>query len=176
MKKNLILFIFLLFPIIGSAQQVDEKSQKMIDEFIKNVMVSNSVAIGPGNTTRVFTGKFFITELEGPLYPGGDQGRRPYNHFIFNITDNTVTEFGLEYDKLIQLVRKDFMLKNEASALLFEKALYSFYPVRDDVKKIHEKQGNDWRFIATDGGAKRVWVVTVTPAGKISKIGLKMES
>lgn len=176
MKKKLFYLIVFLFPVYCSAQQIDEKSQKLIDEYIKTSTQVTTVAIDPQITSKIFYGNFFRTKLEGRLYPGGNDGREPYDDFVFNINENKMTEFNAEYNKMIPLVRKEFLLKDEASAALFEKALFSFYPGnRTIVKKTHKKSGNNWLFTATDTDLTKTYVVTVTPAGKITKIDERYE-
>jgi hypothetical protein len=174
MKRTILYLIVLLFPLSLLAQQIDEQSKKLIDEFIRSQMTSETKPIDAALTSKVFNGNFFLTELSGPYYPDKTQGRRPYDNFIFNIYQNKVTEFMVSMNNLLPLVKKEFKLKDETNAVLFEKALYAFYPVRDDVKKSHLKKANQWIFLAKDDYGNRAFVVTTDPSGSVKNIDLQM--
>jgi hypothetical protein len=174
MKRALLYLIVLLFPLSLLAQQIDEQSKKLIDEYIKSQMSSETKPIDAALTSKVFNGSFYMTELMGPYYPDKTQGRRPYDSFVFNISQNKVTEFLVEPNNLIPLIKKEFRLKDEPNAVLFEKALYAFYPVRDDVKKSHLKKVNQWIFLAKDEYANRAFIITIDAAGNVKKIENEM--
>lgn len=174
MKRAILYAIIALFPLGLIAQQIDEQSRKLIDEYIKSQMTAETKPIDAALTAKVFNGSFFMTDLMGPYYPDKAQGRRPYDNFIFNINQNKVSEFLVELNNLIPLIKKEYKLKDESSAILFEKALYAFYPVRDDVKKSHMKKGSQWIFLARDEYGNRAIVVTTDAAGTVKNIDMQL--
>jgi hypothetical protein len=83
----------------------------------------------------------------------------------------------LECPVLMSMIKKEFLLKDEAAAKLFEASLNVLYPL--DEKEMpnvkHMKKGTQWIFIRNKFfDDSTAFIVTVTPAGAVTKIELKL--
>ena len=83
----------------------------------------------------------------------------------------------LECPVLMSLIKKDFFLKDENSAKLFEASLNTLYPV--DKKEIpnvkHLKKGSQWIFLRGKFfDDYTAFIVTTGANGAVTKIELKL--
>jgi hypothetical protein len=178
MKNLFFSFFVLLFPLMLTAQQIDQGTRTIIDEFIKSKLISEKAVIGPEGVSKVFTGNFYKVQ-GGFIYLDGSS---LCSEFYCNVNGTVLTQFeGLSEDKelpvLFSLLKKDFLIKDEAGAKLFEAALNELYPVKEDEKAglRHMKKGNQWIFIRgkffDDYTAV---IITASTAGNVSKIEVKL--
>jgi hypothetical protein len=176
MKKTILYLIVLLFPLNISAQQVDEESGKIIDQHIKSRLDIEKTLIDPQATGKVFVGTFYEV-YPGFTFPEGSAGCVGY---YLNLDNGKITEmqklsFDMELTQLLTLLKKEFRLKDEANAVLFEKALNALYPVEEkEVSNVrHLKKSNQWIFLRGKFfDDETAVIVTVNPDGTITKIEL----
>jgi hypothetical protein len=178
--KNLLLFLVaLLIPLSLTAQTVDSQSQKLIDEFVKSNIDLQITPVDPVAVSKVFDGTFFklgvgFIEAAGASSCGDDN--------YVNINGNTVkmaegVHMDLECPILLSMIKKGFLLKDEAGAKLFEAALNVLYPLDEDKRASirHMKKDTQWIFIRDKFFDNyTAFIVSVGPNGAISKIELKL--
>jgi hypothetical protein len=178
--KNLLTFIIiLLFPAGMFAQTIDSQSQKLIDAFVKSNIDLKTVAINKAAVGKVFSGQFSKV-LVGFIEAAGTSWCGDTNYV--NINEGKVkmiegVHMDLEAPILLSVVKRDFLLKDEAGAKLFEAALNVLYPVEAKEKPNirHMKKGTQWIFIRNKFfDAYTTFLVTVDAKGTISKIDLKL--
>jgi hypothetical protein len=95
-----------------------------------------------------------------------------------NINETTVKmiesiHFDVECPLLMSLIKKDFLLKDENAAVLFEAALNMIYPVDDrEVQNVkHVKKGSEWIFYRSKFfDDYTAFVVTTGTEGTVTKI------
>jgi len=175
--KNLILsLIALVLTICLSAQSVDSQSQKLIEVFVKNNIDIQPEAIDQAAVSKVFSGKFFRL-MVGFIESGtGSSSCGDYNYV--NINESTVKmaeglHMDLECPILMSMIKKDFFLKDENSAKLFEASLNVLYPVDEkEVQNIkHMKKGPQWIFLRGKFfDDYTAFLVTTETTGKVTKI------
>jgi hypothetical protein len=79
----------------------------------------------------------------------------------------------MDLPQLLSIVKKDFLLKDEAAAKLFEAALNTLYPVDENEKAAvkHIKKGNQWIFLRNKFFDDHTAVIaTVSANGTITKL------
>ena len=178
MKKTFLALIAILIPLCISAQ-VDDATKKALDAYVMSKMSIDRTQLEPAILGKVFNGRFYemnlgFASVDGSILSGSD--------YCLNIDNGKVTEVpslssDMELTTMFSLVKKDFLLKDEPSALTFEKSLDILFPPRDSDKANvkHMKKNNQWIFIRgkffDDSTAV---IVTVNPNGSISKIELKL--
>lgn len=178
--KNLLAFlIFVMFPVCIIAQTPDSQSQKLIDGYVKNNMDIQIKSMDQAAVSKVFSGQFSKV-LVGFIEAAGSSWCGDTNYV--NINAGTVkmiegVHMDLEAPILMSLVKKDFRLKDEAGAKLFEAALNMLYPVEAKEKPNirHMKKGAQWIFIRNKFfDDYTAFLVTVDTGGVITKIDLKL--
>lgn len=172
--------IMLLSPVCLTAQTTDSQSQKLIETFVKSNIDLQIEPVDPVPLSKVFTGNFYkmmVGFIEGALGASscGD-------HNYVNINGNTVTmaegvHMDLECPVLLSMIKKDFLLKDENGAKLFEAALNVIYPVeeKEQANIRHIKKGTQWIFLRNKFFDDfTAFIVTTSGAGTITKIELKL--
>ncbi|MFZ5941170.1 MAG: hypothetical protein ACOYXB_11415 [Bacteroidota bacterium] len=178
MKNLLFSLILLTLCFSSSAQTVDPSSQKLIDTFVKSNIEFQLEEIDQTSVAKVFSGKFFrilvgfVETGTGATYCGSDN--------YINVDGSAVNmiepiHMDLECPVLLSLIKKDFLLKDENAAQLFEAALNVLYPVDEDelpdVK--HLKEGSQWIFLRGKFfDDYKAFIATTDPDGKITKVEL----
>ncbi|HOW39625.1 MAG TPA: hypothetical protein PL123_03710 [Bacteroidales bacterium] len=176
MKNIFSILIALMITVSLSSQGVDANSKKLIDTYVKSNTEAELSTIDQAAVSKVFTGTFFkglvgfIETGSGLSYCGSD--------VYFNINGTTVTMIetihtDIECPVLMSLIKKEFLLKDENSAKLFEAALNTIYPVEEnesqDIK--HLKKGAQWIFVRKKFFDDfTVFIVTTAANGAITKI------
>jgi hypothetical protein len=179
--KNLILsLIAFLFTSCLSAQTIDSQSQKLIEAFVKSNIDIQTEAIDQAAVSKVFTGIFykikvgFIESGAGASSCGGD------NYVNINESSIKMTEgifMDLECPILMSIIKKDFLLKDENAAKLFEAALNVLYPVDEkEVPNIkHLKKSSQWIFLRGKFfDDYTAFIVTTGTNGIVTKIEVKL--
>ncbi len=180
MKTLILILIAFLFPILVSSQTVDSQSQKLIETFVKSNIDIQTEPVDPAAVSKVFTGKFYkmmVGFIEGALGASscGD-------HNYVNINGSTVTmaegvHMDLECPVLMSMIKKDFLLKDENAARLFEAALNALYPV-EEAEKVnikHMKKGTQWIFLRNKFFDDfTAFLVTTDTKGIVTKIEVKL--
>ena len=177
--KNLILsLISLIFAVSLSAQTVDSQSQKLIETFVKSNIDIQSEAVDPAVVSKVFIGKFCKIDV-GFIETGvGASGCGDKNYININGTTIKMIEpvhMDVECPVLLSLVKKEFLLKDESAAKLFEAALNVIYPVDEkEVPNIkHLKKGSQWIFLRGKFFDEyTAFIVTTGATGILTKIEL----
>ncbi|MGE5420195.1 MAG: hypothetical protein ACM3UT_08415 [Chloroflexota bacterium] len=180
MKRNLLILCVLLLTMNICAQQIDSATEKIIDDYVISRMLIDKEPADPTLLSQVFSGRFYkvgtfyyyATRDENSVSTAG------CNQFWLNINNGKVTEVQqLSSDSnlpdILSLLKKEFLLKDEASALKFEKALDALFPV-DEKEKLnvkHMKKNTQWIFLRgkffDDSTAV---IVTTNPNGTVSKV------
>lgn len=178
MKTILLNLAFLLIPACLAAQTVSSQDEKAINDFLKKTLNQEIVEIAPDAVSKVFSGKFF------KVSPGFDfpDGSGYCTDYSFNVNAGVIVvneKFSTDMDlpQLLSIVKKGFLLKDEAAAKLFEAALNTLYPVDEDelpgIK--HMKKGNQWIFLRDKFFDDQTGViVTVSANGTIIKLEVKL--
>lgn len=176
MKTSVLSFAAFLFCVVINAQSVDSQSQGLIETFVKSNITTEIEPVDPVAVSKVFTGKFFRIMVNFIETGAGGSTCGDHNYVNINGTKVTMTEgihTDLECPVLMSMVRPDFLLKDENGAKLFEAALNVIYPV-DENEKVnikHMKKGANWIFLRNKFfDDYTAFIVTVNPAGKITKI------
>ncbi len=179
--KNLILSLIALIICAGvSAQTVDSQSQKMIDTFVKSNVELELEAVDPAAVSKVFVGKFYKMMVNFVETGVGASSCGDHNYVNINGTAVTMVEpihMDLECPVMMSLIKKEFLLKDENGAKLFEAALNSICPVDEEempnVK--HLKKDSQWIFLRGKFFDDYIaYIVTVNPAGNVTKIELEL--
>jgi len=178
MKKTF-LFLTAAFVTLCVSAQVDDATKKSLDDYVFSKMSIDRNVLEPAILDKVFRGKFYeinlgFSSIDGSVLSGSD--------YFLNYENGKVTELpslshDMELTALFSLLKKDFLIKDEATAAAFEKSLDILFPLRDDEKTNvkHMKKNNQWIFIRgkfiDDNTAV---IVTTGPNGSVSKIELKL--
>ena len=180
MKNLILLLVAFIFAECLSAQSVDSQSQKLIETFVKSNIEVQSEAVDPAVVSKVFVGKFCKINV-GFIETGvGNSGCGDKNYVNINGSTITMTEpvhMDLECPVLLSLVKKDFLLKDESAAKLFEASLNAIYPVdEDEVPNIkHMKKGSQWIFLRGKFfDDYTAFIVTTGATGSLTKIELQL--
>jgi hypothetical protein len=181
MKKSISVIIILSFmsiKLIG--QDIPEKDNLLLDNFIKSRVSIAKERIDPDTLAKVFYGTFYKVNA-GYAFIDPDQMTSSSND-IFNINDGHLIVLESRTDSmltLLSLVRKDFYLKTPINAKVFETCLDKIYPMSDmDIKnKAHMKIGNKWYFVrGTFFDSKSGYIVTLDQNSRITNISYSLEA
>ena len=181
MKKSILFIIILSFLSINLiGQEIPEKDNSLIDNFVKSRISIEKEKIVPDTLAKVFYGTFYKINA-GFAFIDPDQMTSSSNE-IFNIKDGKISVLENTNDSilsLLSLVRKDFYLKTPVNAKVFEACLDKIYPIGDfDTQyKAHLKIANKWYFIrGTFFDSKSGYIVTLDQNSKITNISYSMEA
>ncbi len=180
MKKLIFPLVSLLFAAGLSAQTVDSESQKLIEAFVKSNIDIKMEAVNPEDVSKVFTGNFFKIEVGFVETGTGASSCGSSDYVSINGTTVKMPEavhMDLECPVLLSLVKKDFMIKNDNDAKLFEAAMNTIYPVEKseipNVKFLHK--GSQWIFLRGKFfDDYTAFIVTTGEDGSLKKIDLKL--
>jgi len=152
MKKLSSSLIALLFVVNICAQTISPDNQKLIESFVKNNIDVQLADVDQVAVSKVFSGTFYKINI-GFVEPGSGVSGCGSDNYI-NVTGSDVNmiepvHMDLECPVLMSLIRKDYLLKDENAAKLFEAALNTLYPLDEEeiqnVKHLH--QGSQWIFL-----------------------------
>lgn len=180
MKNTILSLIAFLFTACLSAQTIDSQSQKLIEAFVKSNIDIKTEPIDQAAVSKVFTGIFYKLKV-GFIETGVGAAPCGSNNYI-NINGTTIkmTEgifMDLECQVLMSLIKKNFLLKDENAAKLFEASLNVIYPVDEkEVPNIkHLKKGSQWIFLRGKFfDDYTAFIVTTGTTGIVTKIDLKL--
>jgi hypothetical protein len=179
--KNLILSLIpILFTASLSAQTIDSQSQKIIEAFVKSNIDIKSEVINPAAVSKVFAGKFFKINVGFIESGAGSSSCGDANYVSINETTIKMAEgihMDLECPVLMSMIKKDFLLKDENAAKLFEASLNILYPVDEkEVQNIkHLKKGSQWIFLRGKFfDDYTAFIVTTGTTGIVTKIEVKL--
>jgi hypothetical protein len=161
-----------------AAQTIGVQDEKLMDDYIKKNLTSGKTIVGPMAVSKVFSGTFYIVS-PGFTYPDGVSY---CSDFCFNISAGVIVLYEqLTNDKelpvLLSLMKKGFLLKDEAGAKLFEAALNELFPVKENEKSgvRNMKKNNQWVFLRSKFFDDQTAVIVTTAAnGTITKIEVKL--
>lgn len=172
--------LLIMFTISLQAQTIDATSKRVIETFVKNNIDTQIEPIDPAIVSKVFTGKFFKINIGFIESGAGSSSCGDDNYINLNETAVNMIEaihMDVECPILMSLIKKDFFIKDETAAKLFEASLNILYPV--DEKEIqnvrHLKKGSQWIFLRgrffDDFTA---FIVTTGANGMVTKIEAKL--
>jgi len=180
MKKLIISVISLFFTVSLSAQTIAPESKKLIDSFVKSNIDIQLEEVDQAAVSKVFSGTFlkmnvgFIETGCGASSCGSD------NYINVNGTSVGMIEpihMDLNCPVLMSMIRKEFLLKDENTAKLFESALNVLYPVDEgEVQNVkHLQKDSQWIFLRgkffDDFTA---FILTTGPNGAVTNVELKL--
>ncbi|MFN8241619.1 MAG: hypothetical protein U0X39_12830 [Bacteroidales bacterium] len=179
--KSILLFTAAIFTsTFLSGQTVDNQTQKLVGDFVRN---NTDVRIEPVDnvaTGKVFTGTFYKL-IVGFIETGvGSSDCGDANYVNINGSNVKMAEpvhMDLECPVLLSIVKKDFLLKDENAAKLFEAAMNVIYPFDEKEKANvkHMKKGTQWIFLRGKFfDDYTAFIVTTAANGTITKIDLKL--
>jgi hypothetical protein len=178
MKKTaLLLYLFLiLVPVNMAAQTINAQDEKLIDDYLRDNLTSEKTVVSGVAIGKVFNGNFYIVD---PGYKS-PEGTAYVTEFFVNVSGGEMVLFEqLTNDKdlpvLLSLVKKGYLLKDEASAKLFEASLNELYPVKESDRQgiKHIKKNNQWVFLRGKFFDDQTAVIaTVAANGTITKLQL----
>lgn len=179
MKKSFLILTVLTCSVCLSAQQPDNATTKALDAYVMSRMSIDHNPLDPVTLGKVFSGNFYevnlgFSSVDGSILTGSD--------YYLNVTDGKVTELptlstDMELTAMFSLLKKDFVIKDEAGAAAFEKSLDVLFPLRESERSNvkHMKKSTQWIFIRgkffDDNTAV---IVTTNPDGTVSKIEVKL--
>jgi len=179
--KNLICsLISLVFFVNLTAQTVDPGSQKLIESFVKSNIDIQYEDIDQATVNKVFSGTFFKISV-GFIETGvGASSCGTFDYININGSSVSMIEpvhMDLDCPVLMSVIKKDFLLKDENGAKLFEAALNILYPVEknevENVKHLHK--GSQWIFLRGKFFDDYTAIIVTTGAnGAVTKVELKL--
>ena len=180
MKKFSSSLIALMFIVNIFAQTIAPDGQILIESFVKNNIDFQLANVDQAAVSKVFSGTFFKINI-GFIEPGSGVSTCGSDNYI-NVNGSEVNmiepvHMDLECPVLMSLIRKDFLIKDENAAKLFESALNVLYPIEEDeiqnVKHLH--RDSQWIFLRgkffDDFTA---FIVTTGPNGAVTKVELEL--
>jgi len=161
-----------------TAQTINPQDEKLIDDYLHKNLTTVKTLVGTAAVSKVFVGTFYLVD---PAF-NTDEGLSYVMELPMNINAGEIVLYELlstdkELPALMSLVKKDFLLKDESKAKLFEAALNELFPVKEsemaDVK--HLKKNNQWIFLrAKFFDDQTAVIVTTEPNGTITKMEVKL--
>jgi hypothetical protein len=180
MKKLISSLVALFFIVNLFAQTIAPESQKLIESFVKSNIDIKLEAVDQITVGKVFSGTFFKINV-GFIETGSGANSCGSDNYI-NVNGSAVNmiepvHMDLECPVLMSVIKKDFFLKDESTAKLFEAALNVLYPVDEgeiqNVKHLHK--GSQWIFLRgkffDDFTA---FIVTTGSNGAVTNVELKL--
>lgn len=173
--KTLLLYLALfLVPVSLTAQTVSSQDEKVINDFLTRTLNQEIEIVAPDAVSKVFVGKFF------KVSPGFDfpDGSGYCTDYSFNVNGEVIVvneklSTDMDLPQLLSIVKKGFLLKDEASAKLFEAALNTLYPVDEKEMAVvkHMKKGNQWIFLREKFFDDQIGIIaTISTNGTITKL------
>jgi hypothetical protein len=178
MKNYHFCALFLTLPLSITAQTINPQDEKLIDEYLHKNLTAAKSLVGSANASKVFNGTFYLVD---PAF-NTDEGLSYVMELPMNINAGEIVLYELlstdkELPALVSLIKKDFLLKDEAKAKLFEAALNDLYPVKESERANikHLKKNGQWIFLrAKFFDDQTAVIVTTEPSGKITKMEVKL--
>lgn len=152
MKKLTGTFIALFFIVNLFAQTIAPESHKLIEAFVKSNIDIKLEPVDQTAVTKVFSGTFYKINI-GFIETGSGANSCGSDNYI-NVNGSAVNmiepiHMDLECPVLMSMIKKDFLLKDENAAKLFEAALNVLYPVDgDEIQYVrHLHKDSQWIFL-----------------------------
>ena len=167
-----------MFIVNLFAQSVAPESQKLVDAFVKNSIDVQLEPVDQATVSKVFTGTFYKMQI-GFVETGSGLNTCGSNNYV-SVNGGVVkmiepVHMDLECPVLMSLIKKEFLLKDEAAAKTFEAALNIIYPVDEDEKANvkHLRKGSQWIFLRGKFFDEyTAFIVTTAANGAATKIEL----
>jgi len=152
MKKLISSLTALFFIVSLFAQTIDTESQKLIEAFVKSNVEIKLETVDQVTASKVFSGTFFKLNI-GFIETGSGANSCGSDNYI-NVNGSAVNmiepiHMDLPCPVLMSMIKKDFLLKDESAAKLFEEALNVLYPVdEDEIQNVkHLQKDSQWIFL-----------------------------
>jgi hypothetical protein len=180
MKKIISSLSALFFIVNLFAQTIPPESQKLIESFVKSNIDIKLEAVDQTTVSKVFSGTFYKINV-GFIETGSGANSCGSDNYI-NVNGSAVNmiepiHMDLECPVLMSMIKKDFLLKDENAAKLFEAALNVLYPVdKGEIPNVkHLYKGSQWIFLRgkffDDFTA---FIVTTGANGVVTKVELEL--
>lgn len=162
-------------------QSIPTSDDELINNYISSTMSIKKEKLESESLARVFNGSFYKAT---PAYSrnGGTATCEVYNVVIMNgklaeLEEITETK---TMDQMFSLLKKDFTIKGESDAKIFEEALDAIYPLgwSDDAgDKKHFFKDGKWYFLrGTFFDSKKAFILTLNQSSAISQIEYNLEA
>jgi hypothetical protein len=182
MRKTFISIIICGIAVVTvSGQTIPEKDAAMIDELINSTISIKKVIIESGELAKVFNGTFYRA-IPTYNHRGGIASCEEYGVVVHNgkVTELEDVSETKTLDFLFSLLKKDFTIRNESEAKIFEAALDAIYPIDWTVdaedKKVFQQDGK-WLFLrGSFFESVKGFVVTLDQSFGISQIDFDLEA
>ncbi len=152
MRELISSFTAFMFIVNLFAQTIDPDSQKLIESFVKSNIDIQWEEVDQSTVSKVFSGTFYKIDVSFIETGSGASSCGSDNYINVNGSAVNMIEpihIDLDCPVLMSVIKKDFLLHDESSALLFEAALNVLYPVdEDDIQHVkHLHKDSQWIFL-----------------------------
>lgn len=172
--------IALFFIVNLFAQTIAPESQKLIEAFVKSNIDIKLEAVDQVTVSKVFLGTFYKINI-GYIETGSGANSCGSDNYI-NVNGSAVNmiepiHMDLECPVLMSMIKKDFLLKDDNAAQLFEAALNVLYPVdKDEIQNVkHLRKDSQWIFLRGEFFDDfTAFIVTTSTGGVVTKVELEL--
>jgi hypothetical protein len=169
-----------MFVVNLFAQTIAPNDQKLIESFVKSNIDIQLEEVDQITVGKVFSGTFFKL-LVGFIETGSGANTCGSDNYI-NVNGTAVNmiepiHMDLICPVLVSLIKNDFLLKDEATAKLFEAALNVLYPVdEDEIQNVkHMYKDSQWIFLRGKFfDDYTAFIVTTGSNGFVTNVELKL--
>jgi hypothetical protein len=177
MKRLIFLLAIICLPFLNTvSQELTVKEKSLLDNYFKSKLtyISDNKKIFSDTLSKVFSDAIYSIQA------GFSDGEGGYTYNIMGlyvIKGDVPVKFNIM--DLLPAVRRDFSLKGESDAKVFETALDKIKPLDWSNKKYREhlKIDNKWYFVRGKFfDSKSAYIVTIDQSGKITKIDYNDEA
>jgi hypothetical protein len=180
MKRLLLLPVVFCFSLLNTiAQEIPEVDNQLIDKAVSKMVTIEKKRIAGDTISKVLTGSVYQIDIITTI----NNSSSTSTCYIV-VKDGKLIELedmseNRPMARLLSLMRKDFYLKSENDAKIFETVLDKIFPLgwSDKDAKEHMKAANKWYFIRGKFfDSKKGFIVTIDPASKITAIEYSLEA
>ncbi|HVN58841.1 MAG TPA: hypothetical protein VMT63_11120 [Bacteroidales bacterium] len=181
MKKAIFtLAVTVMVTISLSAQNIPEADIQLIDKFIQSRISIKKENLTNDTVKKVITGSVYLVKT---LYADSSSSAVLTDNRVV-IKDGKLIELedlstNKKLARLFSLVRKDFTIRTEADAIVFERVLDKLYPLSWSTEKYrqHLLKDGKWYFVRGEFFENKEAVIVTLDAGKrIINISFALEA
>jgi hypothetical protein len=171
----------MMLVLSAAGQPAVTGDNALIDNFINSTITIRKEKIESDAVGRVFNGTFYYAT---PTY-NRDGAVSSCEKYCLVIEEGKISELDQitetrTLERLGALVRKDFVIKDETDASLFESALDALYPLEWSDEPSDKKHFiSDGRWLFTRGrffDSLKAFIVTLDPDGRILQVAYDLEA
>ena len=179
MKKLILYSLAFLFSSTIFGQKVSDGDKAALDGYVRKMMFLDIKPVVSDALQAVFPGKLYIVHPEFKFDTSGNWICQNIKLYVNGSSVTAIEELTTDMvvASLPELVKKEFLLKDENAAAKFESALNAIYPPeRNDKDQIkHINKNDQWIFIRGKFFDNyKAMIVTVYQKGTILKISYSL--